>query len=53
MTDQRKTPKLIPPYGGYRNLRSYQIAKIGGGVFLESLKEIGRGLGELKSLKSG
>ncbi len=28
MTDNRESPNLIPPHGGYRNLRSYQTAKI-------------------------
>ena len=28
MIDEKKTPKLIPPHGGYRNLQSYQMAEI-------------------------
>lgn len=28
MTDQAEFPQLIPPHGGYRNLRSYQTAEI-------------------------
>ncbi len=27
MTDRKKSPQLIPPYGGYRNLKSYQTAE--------------------------
>ncbi len=28
MTDQHKSPKLIPPHGGFRDLQSYQMAEI-------------------------
>ncbi|MBW2107871.1 MAG: four helix bundle protein [Deltaproteobacteria bacterium] len=28
MIDQKKSPTLIPPHGGYRDLRSYQMAEI-------------------------
>lgn len=28
MTDRKETPQLIPPHGGYRELRSYQMAEI-------------------------
>ncbi len=28
MTNQKEFPKLIPPHGGYRNLRSYQTAEM-------------------------
>ncbi len=28
MTDQQKSPQLIPPHGGYRELQSYQMAEI-------------------------
>lgn len=28
MTDQQESPQLIPPHGGYRDLRSYQMAEI-------------------------
>jgi four helix bundle suffix protein len=28
MTEQKKTPNLIPPHGGYRDLQSYQMAEI-------------------------
>jgi restriction system protein len=28
MTDQQESPQLIPPYGGYRELQSYQMAEI-------------------------
>jgi hypothetical protein len=28
MTDQPKSPQLIPPHGGYRDLKSYQMAEI-------------------------
>jgi len=28
MPDQHDTPKLIPPHGGYRGLKSYQMAEI-------------------------
>jgi len=28
MTDQRESPRIIPPHGGYRQLQSYQIAEI-------------------------
>ncbi|OQZ02292.1 MAG: four helix bundle protein [Candidatus Brocadia sp. UTAMX1] len=28
MSDQKNFPQLIPPHGGYRNLRSYQTAEI-------------------------
>ena len=28
MTDQKEFPQLIPPHGGYRELKSYQMAEI-------------------------
>jgi four helix bundle suffix protein len=28
MTDQKESPRLIPPHGGYRELQSYQMAEI-------------------------
>ena len=28
MTEQKKTPQLIPPHGGYRDLQSYQMSEI-------------------------
>jgi restriction system protein len=28
MTDPQKSPQLIPPHGGYRDLKSYQMAEI-------------------------
>jgi restriction system protein len=28
MTDQKESPQLIPPHGGYRELQSYQMAEI-------------------------
>ena len=28
MTDQNHFPQLIPPHGGYRELKSYQMAEI-------------------------
>jgi hypothetical protein len=28
MTDQKESPTLIPPHGGYRDLQSYQMAEI-------------------------
>ena len=28
MTDQKESPRLIPPHGGYRDLQSYQMAEI-------------------------
>lgn len=28
MTDQQKSPQLIPPHGGYRDLQSYQMSEI-------------------------
>ncbi len=28
MTDRKEFPQLIPPHGGYRNLKSYQTAEI-------------------------
>ena len=28
MTDQKESPQLIPPHGGYRGLQSYQMAEI-------------------------
>jgi hypothetical protein len=27
MTDRKEYPQLIPPHGGYRNLKSYQTAE--------------------------
>jgi restriction system protein len=28
MTDHKESPRLIPPHGGYRDLKSYQMAEI-------------------------
>jgi four helix bundle suffix protein len=28
MTDQKESPRIIPPHGGYRELQSYQMAEI-------------------------
>ena len=28
MSDRKETPTLIPPHGGYRDLKSYQMAEI-------------------------
>jgi restriction system protein len=28
MTDQQDSPQLIPPHGGYRDLKSYEMAEI-------------------------
>jgi len=28
MTDKQKSPQLIPPHGGYRELQSYQMSEI-------------------------
>lgn len=28
MTDKQKSPQLIPPHGGYRELQSFQMAEI-------------------------
>ena len=28
MTDKQKSPQLIPPHGGFRDLQSYQMAEI-------------------------
>ena len=28
MPDQKETPQIIPPHGGYRDLQSYQMAEI-------------------------
>jgi len=28
MADHKEPPQLIPPHGGYRDLRSYQMAEI-------------------------
>jgi restriction system protein len=40
MTDKNNSPQLIPPHGGYRDLRSYQMAEIvydGTAVFCDRL----------------
>lgn len=28
MTERKETPTLIPPHGGYRDLKSYQMSEI-------------------------
>jgi len=28
MTQQQKSPKIIPPHGGYKDLQSYQMSEI-------------------------
>jgi len=38
MTDQKESPRIIPPHGGYRELQSYQMAEIvfdGTGAFCD------------------
>lgn len=42
MPGQKEPPKLIPAHGGYRELQSYQMVDIDGGILLESPKGITR-----------